>query len=99
MTRESPIGILPCMSVSFWVRQGFDDERGAVVHAKRNGFEIQCDALIGNAAHPAARSELVEISAEFSAKLPADFVAARWDHRQRWPRNWRRERDSNSGGG
>src|SRR6187551_3455830 len=33
--------------------------------------------------------------AEFPAKLAADFVAARCDDRQCWPKNWRRERDSN----
>src|SRR5687768_10852760 len=38
-----------------------------------------------------ARAELIEVSAEFSAKLHADFVAARCNHRQRWPKNWRRE--------
>ncbi len=38
------------------------------------------------------RAELIEVSAEFSAKLPADFVAARCDHHQRRPKNWRRER-------
>jgi hypothetical protein len=46
-----------------------------------------------------ARAERIDVSAEFSAKLPAAFVAARCDHRQRWPKNWRRERDSKSGGG
>src|SRR5215204_1032625 len=35
------------------------------------------------------RAELIEVSAEFPAKLPADFVAARCNHRQRWPKNWR----------
>jgi hypothetical protein len=39
-----------------------------------------------------ARAERIDVSAEFSAKLPADFVAARCHHRQRWPKNWRRER-------
>jgi hypothetical protein len=42
---------------------------------------------------------LIEVSAEFSAKLPADLLAAECDHRQRWPKNWRRERDSKSGRG
>src|SRR5882672_10765116 len=41
------------------------------------------------------RAELIEVSAEFPAKLPADLLAAECDHRQRWPKCWRRERDSN----
>jgi hypothetical protein len=30
-----------------------------------------------------ARAERIDVAAEGSAKLPADFVAARCDHRQR----------------
>src|SRR3954464_2816226 len=36
---------------------------------------------------------LARVSTDFSAKLPADLLAAECDHRQHWPRNWRRERD------
>ena len=39
-----------------------------------------------------ARAELIEVSAELPAILPADLVASSCDHRQRWPKNWRRER-------
>jgi hypothetical protein len=40
------------------------------------------------------RAKLIGESSEFPAKLPADFVATRSDHRQGWLKNWRRERDS-----
>ena len=41
--------------------------------------------------------ELIEVSAEFPAKLTADLLAVRCDHHQGWPRYELAERESNTG--
>jgi hypothetical protein len=72
---------------------------GIPVHCQRTRRAPNASEVSSMRGGVGRRRDLGGVSTELCAKPPADFLAVRYEHRLRWAmsKDWRRERDSNSG--